>query len=589
MKRYLGYFFSCLLMISFSLSAGLFSKHKKKKKKPKKIDKISLLSINHENVAKEYPITENKSFVVVIPSYNADKWIEKSLSSVFDQDYDNYRIVYIDNCSDDTSALLAKQMIEKHNMHSRVTYIKNEKRISRIENLYKAIHPCKNDEIVVVLEGGDFFAREDALSLLNKHYQNPYLWLTYGNSIAYPSFQLNRSTEYNLEKLQESGFRNYSKSSFCNIGTFYAGLFKKIRLEDLLYEATFTKTNDNKYIMLPLLELASDNFRYISDILFLDNIQNRVDEPSIISKEIESYLKQKGSYKHLKNHPYTTNNESFDVDTVIFSFDRPMQLYATLESMERWMTNNSEIYVIYRFSEKKYNLAYKELHARFPKIHFVCENDFSRKNFKQIVLETTFLKSTSNYIMFAVDDNIVKGSIDLKKCASSLHDTGAYGFYLKMGNHINYCGTQQIDQKTPIHVHYKDDIYAWIFNQKNIGLGDWEYPNSVDMVVYNKKDLKDIYYKIDFKNPNRLEGAWDQNRPSNNHLGLYCDISKLVNIPVNAISENNCQVINEYNQYSTAWLLDKFNQGYKIDISPIGKISNNRSVHIDYPLDFVKR
>jgi cellulose synthase/poly-beta-1,6-N-acetylglucosamine synthase-like glycosyltransferase len=42
-----------------------------------------------------------KSVVVIIPSYNNAEWYDKNLSSVFAQDYQNYKVVYMDDNSDD--------------------------------------------------------------------------------------------------------------------------------------------------------------------------------------------------------------------------------------------------------------------------------------------------------------------------------------------------------------------------------------------------------------------------------------------------------------------------------------------------------
>ena len=42
-----------------------------------------------------------RSIVVIIPSYNNVRWVEKNLMSVFEQKYENFRVIYIDDCSTD--------------------------------------------------------------------------------------------------------------------------------------------------------------------------------------------------------------------------------------------------------------------------------------------------------------------------------------------------------------------------------------------------------------------------------------------------------------------------------------------------------
>ncbi|MBS0637365.1 MAG: hypothetical protein JSS12_07625, partial [Verrucomicrobia bacterium] len=43
------------------------------------------------------------------------------------------------------------------------------------------------------------------------------------------------------------------------------------------------------------------------------------------------------------------------VDLVVFSFDRPMQLYAFLESLETYVSNPHQIHVIYRCTDKQFS------------------------------------------------------------------------------------------------------------------------------------------------------------------------------------------------------------------------------------------
>ena len=52
------------------------------------------------NMNKEY---EKDRVSVIIPIYNAEKYVEKTLASVFAQSYRNIEIVLVDDCSKDKS------------------------------------------------------------------------------------------------------------------------------------------------------------------------------------------------------------------------------------------------------------------------------------------------------------------------------------------------------------------------------------------------------------------------------------------------------------------------------------------------------
>ncbi len=49
----------------------------------------------------ELPKYTEKPFVFIIASYNNSEWYKNNLDSVFAQDYENYRIIYIDDASPD--------------------------------------------------------------------------------------------------------------------------------------------------------------------------------------------------------------------------------------------------------------------------------------------------------------------------------------------------------------------------------------------------------------------------------------------------------------------------------------------------------
>lgn len=64
------------------------------------------------SVVMSMSITEHPRFSVVIPAYNAANYIERTLQSVYDQTYQNYEIVVVDDGSTDSTADILKN--QKH-------------------------------------------------------------------------------------------------------------------------------------------------------------------------------------------------------------------------------------------------------------------------------------------------------------------------------------------------------------------------------------------------------------------------------------------------------------------------------------------
>ena len=53
--------------------------------------------------------------VIVVPSYNNEKWCAKNLTSILHQHYDNYRILYVDDASCDQTVAEVENLLKKEN------------------------------------------------------------------------------------------------------------------------------------------------------------------------------------------------------------------------------------------------------------------------------------------------------------------------------------------------------------------------------------------------------------------------------------------------------------------------------------------
>jgi teichuronic acid biosynthesis glycosyltransferase TuaG len=56
----------------------------------------------------------NEIVSVIIPVYNSEKYIDKTIDSVLNQTYNNIEIVLVDDCSKDSSAKIINEYVEKH-------------------------------------------------------------------------------------------------------------------------------------------------------------------------------------------------------------------------------------------------------------------------------------------------------------------------------------------------------------------------------------------------------------------------------------------------------------------------------------------
>ncbi len=244
-------------------------------------------------------------FVVVIPSYNNEAYCEANLSSVFRQTYPHYRVIYIDDCSSDHTYENTKTVVEKWKKQAHVTLIRNEQRRLALENLYDAIHTCADDEIIVVLDGDDWFYDEDVLSTLNQAYAQKDVWLTYGSYIYYPSGEKGASAQpisYPIIHSNTIRKRSHKRWVLSHLKTFYAKLFKQIASEDLKQNGSFLPSAYDFAMMIPMVEMAGIHTRFIQKILYVYNRSTPINDDKVraaIQDECKRYVLSLPPYQPL--------------------------------------------------------------------------------------------------------------------------------------------------------------------------------------------------------------------------------------------------------------------------------------------------
>lgn len=272
--------------------------------------------------------SDELSMVIVIPSYNNEKWCVKNLESVLHQHYSNYRIIYVNDCSKDRTGNMVEQCVKEMDMDYRVidfnppdsdietiveafctdiqrerhffTLVNNKKRVGALANLYRMIHSCDDEEIIVTLDGDDWLANDEVLHILNTTYQSGNIWFTHGTLKEYPWGHVAW-----CEPIPESVIKNNAIRSFkcpSHLRTFYAWLFKKILLEDFLYKGDFFPMAWDMAIMYPLAEMAEERHAFIKKILYIYNMANPINDNRVnaqLQNDLDAWIRKKMRYQRL--------------------------------------------------------------------------------------------------------------------------------------------------------------------------------------------------------------------------------------------------------------------------------------------------
>jgi len=369
-------------------------------------------------------IREEKKFVFIIPSYNNSQFYRKNLSSVFMQNYKNYRVIYIDDCSPDGTADLVELYIKECGFEEKVILIANKRRQFTLANIYHAAHMCHDDEILVFLDGDDFIAHRSVLTMLNKIYNNPDTWLTYGNHIRSDGGP-GSCLPINESIITQNSYRDYAWVA-THLRTSYAWLFKIIYLEDLLFQGKFFPVACDLAFMYPMLEMSGGRFKFIQNILCIYNVDNALSHFNKNKKWQRLHAEivyNKRRYTPLKNKFKIGEyiEQSYPLGMIIIADDASQKLELFLKRT-KFLKNIRDIFVLIDSSDSRY----KSLLAHFPEIK-VIEQSFENGLFNLEELKNNLHLPV--YLLCSCDCEDLFLT-DLEKTTRILKQTRAFMFAL---------------------------------------------------------------------------------------------------------------------------------------------------------------
>lgn len=241
-------------------------------------------------------ITTELPIVVVVCSYNNAEWYEKNLNSIFSQEYRNYRVIYTNDCSTDKTSELVSSYIKKHSLEDKVTFVQNESRQYQLYNTWRAVHTCDDHEIIMIVDGDDFLAHDQVMQRINYEYQTADILMSYGQFRHYHSNKIGFCKNFAPKIIRHKLYRKVRWIS-SHLRTFYAGLFKQIKKEDLMYEGEFFKAGADLAAMFPMLEMANRRMKCIHDVLYVYTGDGFVSKTQHITQHV---LKNRPIYKTMK-------------------------------------------------------------------------------------------------------------------------------------------------------------------------------------------------------------------------------------------------------------------------------------------------
>ncbi len=229
-------------------------------------------------------------FIVVVPFYKAN-YLAKSIASLLEQSYSHWRCVIIDDYSQDAVPAAVTQMIDGDDRFITLRNSKREYALRSRELGVQAVNP-DDEDVIVHLDGDDWLAHSTVLETVNQHYKQGDVWLTYGNCHRLEGGEYTPMQMYALsneavteaygfyrpfqaypdEVVEQRDFRQYPWCGL-HLRTFKYKLLKQVDPQDFLDDqGEYFKLATDMAVMIPMLEMAQHRIRYISEVLYIYNL-----------------------------------------------------------------------------------------------------------------------------------------------------------------------------------------------------------------------------------------------------------------------------------------------------------------------------
>jgi hypothetical protein len=240
---------------------------------------------------------------IISPFYNAEPFLSRCISSLKRQKYDNFNCILVDDVSTDNSYDVAKQAISGDN---RFKLIKNDEKRYALKNISDAINAsdADDDDVIILLDGDDWFASGLTLGHLNTHYEDNECWMTYGSYVMHPyGVKGPEPSAYPQDIIDNNTYRKDAWRA-SHLRTFRKKIWDKVNKKDFQdADGNFYKMAYDQAIMLPLIEMSGDKCKYLEDILHVYNKENPLNVDKIKAQEQAATAKEiraKKSYERIQ-------------------------------------------------------------------------------------------------------------------------------------------------------------------------------------------------------------------------------------------------------------------------------------------------
>lgn len=240
-------------------------------------------------------------FKIIVPSFNSVDYLPKTLHSIETQTYKNYDACIIDDAS---TLQQQREIIDEFCSRNGWKKIFHEKNSGALKGLVDALGDfgCHDDDVIVVIDGDDWFAHENVLARLHQIYSENDIYMTWGQCEVYPPSKTPmRYAQPVPDMVIEQQLYRDIPFAFWHPATFKYVLWRHIDDKDLRDQnGEYFRIMKDKATLFPMLEMCGRKKKYIDETLYIYNIENPLNDyantPMDEIKRVDSYLQSKPRY-----------------------------------------------------------------------------------------------------------------------------------------------------------------------------------------------------------------------------------------------------------------------------------------------------
>jgi glycosyltransferase involved in cell wall biosynthesis len=249
-------------------------------------------------------------FKIVINCGACEDYIDQCLASVQKQTYTNFEaFVTVDPCGDRTF----ERAVKAADDDARIQVLQNKTRRYSLENLVRAIgrSSAGPEDVIVNLDGDDWFADRDALKIIADTYERFDCWVTYGSWVSNTlSLAGKRNGMWPAYPEGTKDFRNHRFLATA-VRTWKKWIWDRIADEDLRgASGAYVRASEDQMIMIPLLEMCgTERAKHIAaPIMVYNKLLNHPQEKGIEVERTSNGLliERRRPYRRLKRKTYSS-------------------------------------------------------------------------------------------------------------------------------------------------------------------------------------------------------------------------------------------------------------------------------------------